>query len=95
MGFTKNFGGAVTRSVGKGGSITRLCQGYLWLAVGEAPVWSDRRGDRTATSRPPFRLKLMARKVPMARIFDRYELAAADGTYDRGAPKMDGGLGHR
>ncbi|MEU2616594.1 hypothetical protein ABZ642_00285 [Streptomyces sp. NPDC007157] len=92
VGFTKNIGGAVTRSVGKSGSITRLRQGYLRLALGEAPVWSDRRGDRTATLYPPFRLKLMAGKVPMARKFDRYELVAADGTYDLMVPKMDGEL---
>lgn len=92
VGFTKNIGGPVTRSVGKGKSIARLRQGHLRLAVGEAPVWSDRRGDRTATLRPPFHLKLTAGKVPMAPKFDRYELVAADGTYDLMVPKMDGEL---
>lgn len=92
VGFTKNIGGEVTHSVGNGRRIARLRQGYLRLAVGEAPVWSDRRGDRTATLRPPFRLKLTAGKVPMARKFDRYELVAADETYDLMVPKMDGEL---
>ncbi|MER6536627.1 hypothetical protein ABT215_23030 [Streptomyces sp900105755] len=92
VGFTKTIGGAVTRSVGNGRSVTRLRQGYLRLSVGEAPVWSDRRGGRTATLRPPFRLKPTAGKVPMARKFDRYELVTADGTYDLMVPKTDGEL---
>lgn len=92
VGFTKNIGGTVTRSVGNGRSIARLRQGNLRLALGEAPVWSDRRGDRTATLHPPFRLKLTDAKVPMARKFDRYELVTADGRYDLAVPKLDGEL---
>ncbi|MET7737433.1 hypothetical protein ABZT02_39855 [Streptomyces sp. NPDC005402] len=92
VGFTKNIGGVDTRSVGKGKSIARLRQGYLRLAPAEAPVWSDRRGDRTATLHPPFQLRLTAEKVPLAHKFDRYELVAADGTYDLVVPKMDGKL---
>ncbi|MGY1501116.1 hypothetical protein ACW4TU_31815 [Streptomyces sp. QTS52] len=64
--FTENIGGTVTQSVGKDRGIARLMHGHLRPAVGEAPLWSDRRGDRTATLRPPFRPKLTAGKVPMA-----------------------------
>jgi hypothetical protein len=92
VGFTKNIGGVVTSSVGKGKSIARLRQGYLRLALGEMPVWSDRRGERTASLHPPFQLKPAAGKAPMAHKFDRYELVTADGTYDLVVPKMDGEL---
>lgn len=92
VGFTKNLGGVVTRSIGQGRSIDRLRQGYLRLTPGQAPVWSDRRGDRTATLNPPFQLKPAAGKAPMARKFDRYELTTADGTYDLMVPRTDGEL---
>ena len=91
VGFTKNIGGVDTRSIGRGRSIDRLRQGYLRLALGDPPVWSDRRGDRTATLHPPFRLKPATAKAPL-RKFDRYELVAADGTYDLMVPKLDGEL---
>ncbi|WP_327724633.1 hypothetical protein [Streptomyces europaeiscabiei] len=41
VGFTQSIGGTVEVSVGKGKQVARLGQGYLRLAVGEAPVWSD------------------------------------------------------
>ena len=92
VGFTRNIGGVDTRSIGGGRSMDRLRQGHLWLALGQAPVWSDRRGDRTATLNAPFQLKPAAAKAPMARRFDRYELVAADGTYDLVVTKLDGEL---
>ncbi|MFF1739195.1 hypothetical protein [Streptomyces mirabilis] len=92
VGFTKNIGGEATHSVGKGRTLARLRRGHLRLAVGEVPVCSDRRGARTATLRPPFRLKPTAGKAPMAPKFDRYELVTADGTYDLMVPKLDGEL---
>jgi hypothetical protein len=64
----------------------------LRLVVGEAPVWSDRRGGRSATLRPPFGVKLTGEKVPMAPKFERYELVTADGTYDVAVPKKDAEL---
>lgn len=92
VGFTKSIGGAAMVSVGRGKQIARLRQGYLRLAVGEEMVWSDRRGDRSATLKAPFRLKLTDEKVPMAPKFERYELVTADGTYDLAVPKKDGEL---
>jgi hypothetical protein len=92
VGFTKSIGGAAVASVGRGKEITRTRQGYLRLAVGEVPVWSDRRGDRSATLRPPFRFKPIGEKVPMAPKFERYELVTADGTYDVAVPKKDAEL---
>lgn len=55
-------------------------------------MWSDRRGDRSATLKAPFGLKLTGEKVPMAPKFERYELVAADGTYDLAVPTKDGEL---
>jgi len=92
VGFTRDIGGAVMVSVGKGKRIARLRQGYLRLARGEAPVWRDRRGERTASLMPPFKLELKAEKVPMAPKFERYELATADGVFDIALPKKDVGL---
>ncbi|WP_127353919.1 hypothetical protein [Actinacidiphila soli] len=48
-------------------------------------TWRDRRGERSATQRPPFALTPTGKKVPMAPKFERYELVAADGTYVCGA----------
>ncbi|MFF2510702.1 hypothetical protein [Streptomyces sp. NPDC058086] len=70
----ESIGGTVKVSVGKGKQVARLRQGYLRLAAGEAPVWSDTRGDRSATLKPPFRLKPTAGKVRLAPKFERYEL---------------------
>ncbi|WP_231976470.1 hypothetical protein [Streptomyces sp. 3214.6] len=92
VGFTKSIGGVAVVPVGRGKEIARLRQGYLRLAVGEDPVWADRRGGRGATLRPPLRLKLTGEKVPMASKFERYELVTADGTYDLAVPKKDGEL---
>ncbi|MFJ1610230.1 hypothetical protein ACIOHS_43990 [Streptomyces sp. NPDC088253] len=92
VGFTKSIGGAAMASVGRGKQFARLRQGYLRLAVGEAPVWSDRRGERTASLKLPFELKLTGEKVPMAPKFERYELVTADGTYDLAVPKKDAEL---
>ncbi|MCX4419314.1 hypothetical protein [Streptomyces mirabilis] len=60
--------------------------------MGEEPVWSDRRGGRSATLKVPFGLKLTGEKVPMAPKFERYELVTADGTYDLDVPKRDAEL---
>ncbi|MEH0577824.1 MULTISPECIES: hypothetical protein [Streptomyces] len=92
VGFTKSIGGAAVASIGRGKEIARTRQGYLRLAVGEDPVWADRRGGRSATLRPPFGLKPTGEKVPMAPKFERYELVTADGTYDVAVPKKDGEL---
>ncbi|MET7354778.1 hypothetical protein [Streptomyces mirabilis] len=92
VGFTKSIGGAVMVSVGRGKQIARTRQGYLRLVVGEEPVWSDRRGGRSATLKVPFGLKLTGEKVPMAPKFERYELVTADGTYDLAVPKRDAEL---
>ncbi|MET9039664.1 hypothetical protein [Streptomyces mirabilis] len=92
VGFTKSIGGAAVASVGRGKQIARTRQGYLRLAVGEAPVWGDRRGGRSATLQSPFGLKLTGEKVPMAPKFERYELVTADGTYDVAVPKKDAEL---
>ncbi|MGW3287340.1 hypothetical protein ACWDR3_22155 [Streptomyces sp. NPDC001002] len=90
--FTRSIGGAAMVSVGKGKQIARTRSGQLRLAVGEDPVWNDRRGSGSATLRPPFLLKATGEKVPMAPKFDRYELATADGTYDVAVPKKDSDL---
>ncbi|WP_240363631.1 MULTISPECIES: hypothetical protein [unclassified Streptomyces] len=92
VGFTKSIGGAAMVSVGRGKQIARTRQGYLRLVVGEEPVWSDRRGGRSATLKVPFGLKLTGEKVPMAPKFERYELVTADGTYDLAVPKRDAEL---
>ncbi|GAX58241.1 hypothetical protein SO3561_09812 [Streptomyces olivochromogenes] len=92
VGFTKSIGGAVMVSVGRGKQIARIRQGYLRLVVGEEPVWSDRRGSRSATLRPPFGVKPTGEKVPAAPKFERYELVTADGTYDLAVPKRDAEL---
>ncbi|WP_256251896.1 hypothetical protein [Streptomyces sp. yr375] len=92
VGFTKSIGGAAVASIGRGKEIVRLRQGYLRLAVGDAPVWTDRRGGRSVALRPPFRLEPTGEKMPMAPKFERYELATADGTYDVAVPKKDGAL---
>ncbi|MFE4821532.1 hypothetical protein ACFRFU_34835 [Streptomyces sp. NPDC056704] len=92
VGFTKSIGGEAVASVGRGKEIARTRQGYLRLAVGEAPVWSDRRGGRSATLRPPFGFNPTGKKVPMAPKFERYELVTADGTYDLAVPKRDAEL---
>lgn len=91
-GFTKSIGGAAMSSVGKGKQIARLRSGQLRLAVGEEPVWTDRRGDRTASLRPPFSLKPTGVKLPLGPKFERYELVTADGTFDLALPKKDGEL---
>lgn len=88
-GFTKSIGGAVMASVGKGKQIARLRSGQLRFAVGEDPVWSDRRGDRFASLRPPFSLKPTDVKLPLGPKFERYELVTADGTFDLALPKKD------
>ncbi|WP_405993298.1 hypothetical protein [Streptomyces sp. NBC_00986] len=88
-GFTKSIGGAAVSSVGKGKQIARLRSGQLRLAPGEEPVWTDRRGDRTASLRPPFSLKPTGVKLPLGPKFERYELVTADGTFDLALPKKD------
>lgn len=88
-GFTKSIGGAAMSSVGKGEQIARLRSGQLRLALGEEPVWTDRRGDRTASLRPPFSLKPTGVKLPLGPKFERYELVTADGTFDLALPKKD------
>ncbi|MFF4900419.1 hypothetical protein [Streptomyces sp. NPDC001068] len=92
VGFTKSIGGTVRVSVGKGKEIARLRQGYLRVAAGEAPVWNDARGGRSATLQEPFRLKPAAGKVRLARKFERYELITGAGTYDLAVPRKDGEL---
>ncbi|MGY1499920.1 hypothetical protein ACW4TU_25645 [Streptomyces sp. QTS52] len=92
VGFTQSIGGTVEVSVGKGKQIARLRQGYLRLAVGEAPVWSDARGGRSATLQAPFGLKPAGGKVRLAPKFERYELVTGAGTYDLAVPKKDGEL---
>ncbi|MFD5629130.1 hypothetical protein [Streptomyces sp. NPDC127072] len=89
VGYTKSIGGAVMVSIGKGKRIPRLRQGYLRLVLGEAPLWSDRRGGRSASLRAPFRLELKEEKVRMAPKFERYELVTVDGTYDIAVPRKD------
>jgi hypothetical protein len=88
-GFTKSIGGAAMSSVGKGEQIARLRSGQLRLTLGEEPVWTDRRGDRTASLRPPFSLKPTGVKLPLGPKFERYELVTADGTFDLALPKKD------
>ncbi|MBK3579983.1 hypothetical protein JHN63_40585 [Streptomyces sp. MBT65] len=88
-GFTKSIGGAAMSSVGKGKQIARVRSGLLRLAAGEEPVWTDRRGDRTASLRPPFSLKPTGVKLPLGPKFERYELVTADGTFDLALPKKD------
>ncbi|MGW2964022.1 hypothetical protein ACWDGI_36940 [Streptomyces sp. NPDC001220] len=92
VGFTQSIGGTVKVSVGRGKQIARLRQGYLRLAAGEAPVWNDARGGRSATLQAPFRLKPAAGKVRLARKFERYELVTGAGTYDLTVPRKDGEL---
>ncbi|WP_393087776.1 hypothetical protein [Streptomyces sp. LN704] len=92
VGFTKSIGGAAMVSVGRGKQIARLRSGYLRLVVEEEPVWSDRRGSRSATLRPPFGIKPTGEKVPMAPKFEQYEVVTADGTYDLSIPKKDAEL---
>jgi len=92
VGYTKSIAGAEMASVGKGKQIARLRSGFLSLSLGEEPRWNDRRGDRSASLRPPFSLKPTGEKVPMARKFERYELVTADGTFDLAVPKKDGEL---
>lgn len=92
VGFTQSIGGAVKVSVGKGKQIARMRQGYLRLAAGEAPVWNDVRGGRSATLQAPFRLKPTAGKVRLAPKFERYELVTGTGTYDLAVPRKDGEL---
>jgi hypothetical protein len=92
VGFTKSIGGAAVASVGRDKQIARTRQGYLRLAVGKEPVWSDRRGGRSATMKSPFGLRPTGERVPMAPKFERYELVTADGTYDLAVPKKDGEL---
>ncbi|MFJ9900931.1 hypothetical protein ACIQPR_47210 [Streptomyces sp. NPDC091280] len=92
VGFTQSIGGTVKVSVGRGKQIARLRQGYLRLAAGEAPVWNDARGSRSAILQAPFQLKLAGGKVRMAPKFERYELVTGAGTYDLAVPKKDGDL---
>lgn len=92
VGFTKSIGGAAMVSVGRGKQIARLRSGYLLLVVGEEPVWSDRRGSRSVTLRPPFGIKPTGEKVRMAPKFEQYEVVTADGTYDLAIPKKDAEL---
>ncbi|WP_405952866.1 hypothetical protein OG588_48235 [Streptomyces prunicolor] len=92
VGFTQTIGGMVKVSVGKGKQVARLRQGYLRLAAGEAPVWSDTRGGRSATLQAPFWLKPAGGKVRLAPKFERYELVTGAGTYDLAVPKRDGEL---
>ncbi|MCX5235221.1 hypothetical protein OG824_08270 [Streptomyces prunicolor] len=92
VGFTQTIGGTVKVSVGKGKQVARSRQGYLRLAIGEAPVWSDARGGRSATLQAPFRLKPAGGKVRLAPKFERYELVTGAGTYDLAVPKQDAEL---
>ncbi|MGW0578689.1 hypothetical protein ACWD25_22600 [Streptomyces sp. NPDC002920] len=92
VGYTRSIGGAAMVPVGGGRRIARLRMGYLRLAFGEAPVWSDRRGNRSASLRSPFRLEPRSEKVRMGPKFERYELVTADGTYDLAVPRKDGEL---
>ncbi|MFG2785845.1 hypothetical protein ACGFY7_49530 [Streptomyces prunicolor] len=92
VGFTQSIGGTVKVSVGKGKQVARSRQGYLRLAVGEAPVWSDARGGRSATLQAPFRLKPAGGKVRLAPKFERYELVTGAGTYDLAVPTQDAEL---
>ncbi|UIX32032.1 hypothetical protein [Streptomyces sp. GQFP] len=92
VGFTQSIGGTVEVSVGKGKQVARLRQGYLRLAAGEPPVWSDARGGRNAALQAPFRLKPAGGKVRLAPKFERYELVTGAGTYDLAVPKKDGEL---
>ncbi|MFI6546309.1 hypothetical protein ACIBO9_23990 [Streptomyces prunicolor] len=92
VGFTQTIGGTVKVPVGKGKQVARSRQGYLRLAAGEAPVWSDARGGRSATLQAPFRLKPAAGKVRLAPKFERYELVTGAGTYDLAVPKQDAEL---
>ncbi|WP_405834794.1 hypothetical protein [Streptomyces sp. NBC_01176] len=92
VGFTRSIGGAAMVSVGRGKQIARLRSGSLRLVVGEEPVWSDRRGSRSATLRPPFGIKPTGERVPMAPKFEQYEVVTADGTYDLAIPKKDAEL---
>jgi hypothetical protein len=92
VGFTQSIGGTATVSVGKGKQVARLRQGYLRLALGEEPVWTDTRGGRTALLKPPFRLTASGGKVRLAPKFERYELVTDEGTYDLAVPKKDGEL---
>ncbi|MEU7336030.1 hypothetical protein [Streptomyces sp. NPDC007074] len=92
VGFTKTIGGAAMVSVGRGKSIARLRSGYVRLAVGEEPVWSDRRGSRSATLQRPIGIRPTGEKVPMARKFEKYEVVTAEGTYDLAIPKRDAEL---
>ncbi|MGW3633202.1 hypothetical protein ACWD7F_24080 [Streptomyces sp. NPDC005122] len=92
VGYTKTIGGTAMVSVGRGKSIARLRSGYLRLTVGEEPVWSDRRGSRSATLRPPFGIRPTGEKVPMAGKFEKYEVVTAEGTYDLAIPKRDAEL---
>lgn len=62
------------------------------LAVGEEPVWSDRRGSRSATSKRPIGIRHTGEKVPMARKFEKCEVVTAEGTYDLAIPKRDAEL---
>lgn len=93
VGFTKSIGGAVMTSIGQGTKIARTRSGFLRCALGETPVWSDRTREKKSTPlRPPFALKPVEGKVPMAPKFERYELRTADGTYDLAVPKKDADL---
>ncbi|MFF9607868.1 hypothetical protein ACF1GY_37400 [Streptomyces sp. NPDC014684] len=92
IGFTQSIGGTVKVPVGKGKQIARVRQGYLRLAVGEAPVWNDARGGRSATLQAPFQVKPVAGKVRLARKFERYELITGAGIYDLAVPRKDGEL---
>ncbi|MGX9889025.1 hypothetical protein [Streptomyces sp. NPDC002276] len=91
MGMTKTIAGEVTAKVGKGKQIVRLRSGHLSLTAGGEPVWSDRRGDRSATLKPPFSLK-PGEKVRLGPKFERYELVTEDGTFDLIVTKVDGKL---
>lgn len=92
VGYTQTIGGAAMVWVGRGKSIARLRSGLLLLTVGEEPVWSDRRGSRSATLRPPIGIRPTGEKVPMARKFEKYEVVTAEGTYDLMIPKKDAEL---
>ncbi|MEV0474053.1 hypothetical protein [Streptomyces prunicolor] len=92
VGFTRTIGGTVKVSVGKGKQVARSRQGCLRLTLGEAPVWSDAWGGRSATLQAPFRLKPAGGKVRLAPKFERYELVTGAGTYDLAVPKQDAEL---
>lgn len=92
VGFSQTIGGEVLVSVGKGKKIARLRQGYLRLAGGDAPIWTDRRGGRSARLQSPFSLRSVPKKVRLAPKFEGYELVTSQGVFDLAVPKKDAAL---